>query len=167
MEVVEKVTALPRRPARPDGPPVHTVFFLRPWSSNVGRSLLKEPKVYSSDWSGVAERGARLDFWQDQGLGEFGLWYRRDKEGHEADFLVSRDGGRLSARPPSVQHRPGDAAVLAAAGVCGPAGSVQERGQEAFRDEPARLPMASRAESVAGMKPRTSITTLFRGNRAR
>lgn len=83
---------------------LHTVFLLRPWSTNISRSLLKEPKVYFADWSWIAERGARvenlvacqlrahLSLWQDTGLGEFGLWYLRDKDGREADFLVSRDG---------------------------------------------------------------------------
>jgi len=83
---------------------LYTIFLLRPWSANVARSLLKEPKVYFSDWSWVTDRGARvenlvacqlraqLSLWQDEGRGEFGLWYLRDKDGREADFLVSRDG---------------------------------------------------------------------------
>ncbi len=83
---------------------LHTIFLLRPWSANVSRSLLKEPKVFFADWSWITDRGARVEnlaacqlrsqlaFWQDQGLGEFGLWYLRDKDGREADFLVSRDG---------------------------------------------------------------------------
>ena len=60
--------------------------------------------MYFADWSWVVDRGprienlvacqlrAQLSFWQDQGLGEFGLWYLRDKDGREADFLVTRDG---------------------------------------------------------------------------
>lgn len=83
---------------------LHTVFLLRPWSRNIGRSLLKEPKVYFTDWSWVADPGARaenfiaaqlrarIDLWQDQGLGDFGLFYLRDKDGREADFLVTREG---------------------------------------------------------------------------
>jgi len=83
---------------------LYTIFLLRPWSTNVSRSLLKEPKVYFSDWSWVADRGARAEnlvacqlraqvsLWQDEGRGEFGLWYLRDKDGREADFLVSRGG---------------------------------------------------------------------------
>ncbi len=35
---------------------------------------------------------AGVDLRNDLGLGDFGLWYMRDKDGREADFLVSRDG---------------------------------------------------------------------------
>jgi predicted AAA+ superfamily ATPase len=80
-----------------------TVFPLRPWSRNVSRSLLKEPKVYFTDWSWVKDPGARaenmvasqlratLQSWEDQGLGEFGLWYLRDKDRREVDFLITRE----------------------------------------------------------------------------
>ncbi|MEI6387367.1 MAG: ATP-binding protein [Spirochaetota bacterium] len=83
---------------------LHTIFLLRPWSKNISRSILQEPKVYFTDWSWVADPGARaenmlacqirarIDLWQDLGLGDFGLYYLRDKEQREADFLVTRDG---------------------------------------------------------------------------
>ena len=83
---------------------LHTLFALLPWSRNVARSLLKEPKVYFTDWSWVADAGARAEnfvagqlratihSWQDRGLGDFGLWYLRDKDQREVDFLVSKDG---------------------------------------------------------------------------
>ena len=67
------------------------------------RSLVKEPKIYLWDWSDIADPGAKLEnlvaahlhkavhFWTDTGLGDFGLFYLRDKEKNEVDFLVTRD----------------------------------------------------------------------------
>jgi predicted AAA+ superfamily ATPase len=82
---------------------VFFVFRIPPWSKNVTRSVLKEPKVYLWDWSLVEDEGARketlvacallkaVDFWNDHGLGRFGLYFLRDRDGREVDFLVTRD----------------------------------------------------------------------------
>ncbi|MDD5092505.1 MAG: ATP-binding protein [Candidatus Wallbacteria bacterium] len=78
-------------------------FTLSPWTGNVPRSLIKEPKTYLWDWSLVSDPGLRAEnlvashllkavhFWTDSGLGEYGLWFLRDKEKRECDFLVTRD----------------------------------------------------------------------------
>ena len=78
-------------------------FRIRPWFKNIKRSLVKEPKIYLWDWSNINDAGARAEalvachlhkaihFWTDYGLGEFELFYLRDKEQHEVDFLVTRD----------------------------------------------------------------------------
>ncbi|MGE3954207.1 MAG: ATP-binding protein [Parachlamydiales bacterium] len=79
-------------------------FAIRPWSKNVGRSLLKEPKFYLYDWSLVDDEGARFEnlvashllkavhFWSDYGFGEYGLFYIRTKEKREVDFCVTKEG---------------------------------------------------------------------------
>lgn len=78
-------------------------FTIQPWTSNVARTLLKQPKVYLWDWSLIADPGARYEnliashllkaihFWEDYGLGRFGLYFLRDKEQREVDFLVTKD----------------------------------------------------------------------------
>ncbi len=78
-------------------------FTLTPYSQNVARSILKEPKVYLRDWSMVDDPGARVEnflachllkaveFWNDAGLGSFALHYVRDKEQREVDFLIVKD----------------------------------------------------------------------------
>ncbi len=83
---------------------LYLCFLVRPWSPNVPRSLLKDPKVYFWDWSVADDPGTRFEnmvashllkavHWsQDTGLGEMGLHYLRTKDGREVDFLVSRDG---------------------------------------------------------------------------
>lgn len=78
-------------------------FTIQPWSNNIPRSLIKEPKTYLWDWINVDEEGSRVEnliashllkavhYWTDCGLGEYGLWFVRDKEKREVDFLVSRN----------------------------------------------------------------------------
>lgn len=78
-------------------------FTVRPWSKNVTRSLLKEPKYFLWDWSQCPDEGSRCEnfiashlykavhFWTDTGLGDYALHYVRDKEKREVDFLVTKD----------------------------------------------------------------------------
>ncbi len=78
-------------------------YSIQPWSTNITRSLLKEPKIYLWDWSLVDDVGQRLEnfvgshllkavhLWTDRGLGEYGLYFLRDKEQREVDFLVTKD----------------------------------------------------------------------------
>lgn len=78
-------------------------FTIRPWSRNLSRSLLKDPKIYLWDWSTVVEGGARnenfiashllkaVHWWTDSGLGDYGLYFLRTKDKREVDFLVTRD----------------------------------------------------------------------------
>jgi predicted AAA+ superfamily ATPase len=78
-------------------------FTIRPWSKNIPRSLLKEPKIYLWDWSDIDDVGQRAEnfiaaqllkavhFWTDQGLGDYQLYFLRDKEKREVDFLVTKD----------------------------------------------------------------------------
>ncbi len=79
-------------------------FTIKPWSKNISRSLIKEPKVYLWDWSQIQDKGMRFEnfiashllkavhFWTDQGFGEYELYFLRDLEKREVDFLISKDG---------------------------------------------------------------------------
>ena len=83
---------------------LHFGFLVRPWFTNVSRSLRKEPKWYLRDWSNVTDPGPRaetlvachllkaVDGWNDLGLDAFELGYIRDKEKREVDFVVTRSG---------------------------------------------------------------------------
>ena len=78
-------------------------FSIRPWSRNISRSLVKDPKIYLWDWSTIEDKGARFEnfiashlkkftsFWQELGFGNFGLFYLRDKDKKEVDFIVTKD----------------------------------------------------------------------------
>ena len=82
---------------------LHYGFVVRPWFSNVAKTLRKEPKWYLRDWSGLDDEGARaetlvachllkaVEGWSDLGFGQFELRYLRDKMKREVDFLVVRD----------------------------------------------------------------------------
>ncbi len=79
-------------------------FTLHPWSKNVTRSLLKEPKIYLMDWSQVENKGQRAEnfiashllkavhFWTDSGFGNFELYFLRTKDQKEVDFLITQQG---------------------------------------------------------------------------
>ncbi len=82
---------------------LYLCFSVRPWHRNVTRGLRKEPKFYLWDWSQVQEPGARAEnlvaaallkavhWWTQSGQGDFGLYFVRDKQKREVDFLVTRD----------------------------------------------------------------------------
>jgi predicted AAA+ superfamily ATPase len=79
-------------------------FTVRPWSKSVPKSLLKQPKAYLWDWSGISDRRTRREnlvashllkavhWWTDVGLGAFELCYLRDKAKRGVSFVVIRDG---------------------------------------------------------------------------
>ena len=78
-------------------------FQIRPWRNNISRSLLKNPKIYLTDWSLVDDPGAKhenfvachlqkaVNWWQDLGYGTYELYYLRTKDKREVDFLVARN----------------------------------------------------------------------------
>lgn len=78
-------------------------FSIRPWSANIPKSLRKQPKTYIWDWSLLSDKGARnenfiachllkaVHWWTDTGLGRYQLYFIRDKDKREVDFLVTRD----------------------------------------------------------------------------
>ena len=79
-------------------------FLIHPYHNNIARSLLKTPKPYLWDWSAVEDKGARLEnfvashllkavhFWTDYGFGSYDLFYLRDRDGNEVDFLITENG---------------------------------------------------------------------------
>ncbi|MAZ77872.1 MAG: hypothetical protein CMF39_04270 [Legionellaceae bacterium] len=79
-------------------------FTIQPWHKNITRSLSKEPKIYLWDWAEVSDKGAKnenfiaahllkaVHFWTDYGLGTYELYYLRDLEKREVDFVVVKNG---------------------------------------------------------------------------
>lgn len=78
-------------------------YRLKPWSPNITRSLIKEPKLFLYDWSLIRDPGARAEnfvgsqllkaaqFWTDQGFGEYDLHYIRTLEKKEVDFVMTKN----------------------------------------------------------------------------
>lgn len=81
------------------------VFRIRPFTKRIPRTLMKEPKIYFYDYCRVKNDALRFEnmvavelnravtLWTDFGIGEYELWYLRNKEKEEVDFVLT-DGGR-------------------------------------------------------------------------
>lgn len=79
------------------------IFTLKPYSKRLGRSIHKERKLYLWDWSQIKDEGARFEnlvashlwkavhIWRDLGMGDFELWFLRDRDRREVDFCITRD----------------------------------------------------------------------------
>jgi predicted AAA+ superfamily ATPase len=103
---------------------LYYLYEIKPFQKRIARSLKKEGKVYLWDWSEVPDRAARFEnlvaghllkachFWTDTGEGDFELYYLRNKEKQEIDFLITKDGhpwlpveAKLSESTPSPNWR--------------------------------------------------------------
>lgn len=83
---------------------LYYVFEIKPWTRRIHRSLQREGKAYLWDYGAVPDLAARFEnlvalhllktchIWTDTGEGVFELFFLRDKEKHEIDFLIVRDG---------------------------------------------------------------------------
>jgi len=81
----------------------HYCFRIKPWHKNVPKTLLKQPKIYLRDWSIISDRGSRVEnftacqllkaveFWTDAGFGTYNLFFLRDKNKREVDFLITEN----------------------------------------------------------------------------
>jgi predicted AAA+ superfamily ATPase len=77
------------------------LFRLSPFTGTLARTLRKEQKAYLFDWVEIEEEGLRFEnlaalhllkavrLWKAMGEGETGLYYLRDKEKREIDFVLT------------------------------------------------------------------------------
>jgi uncharacterized protein len=82
----------------------YLLFLLRPYSKNIKRSLLKSPKLYLYNWAIIknpaaqfenyvaAELWCRIAYWSMQTGADYRLFYVRDKDKRETDFLITFEG---------------------------------------------------------------------------
>lgn len=82
---------------------LYYIYGVRPYSQRLQRAIKREKKYYFWDWSEVQDEAARFEnfvmshllkachTWTDFGLGDFSLWYLRDKDKREVDALITRD----------------------------------------------------------------------------
>ncbi len=78
-------------------------YRIKPFSKNIKYSLKKEPKLFLYDWGFCSTGGAKWEnmiaghllknvhLWTDAAMGEFDLFYLRDKQKREVDFLVTKN----------------------------------------------------------------------------
>ena len=81
----------------------YLIFQLRPYSKNIKRSLLKAPKIYLYDWTHIknpaarfenyvaCELQSRLSLWNNTSGEQYHLFYTRNKEKQETDFLIVKE----------------------------------------------------------------------------
>ncbi len=79
-------------------------FKIFPYSKNIKRSLLKASKCYLYNWTQVKDPAKRfenyvavelktqMNLWMDASGEEFSLFYIRNKQKQETDFLIVRNG---------------------------------------------------------------------------
>jgi len=103
---------------------LYYLFEIKPYHKGIRRSLRREGKVYLWDYGAVQDEAIRFEnmvachllkschLWTDIGEGDFELYYLRNKEKQEIDFLIVRDGipwlpveVKLSAMDPSPSWR--------------------------------------------------------------
>ena len=82
---------------------LYYLFEVKPYSTNIPRSLKREGKIYLWDYAAIKDEGAKFEnlvachllkachFWTDTGEGDFELCYLRNKEKEEIDFLITRN----------------------------------------------------------------------------
>ena len=80
------------------------LFSIRPYAGKLARTLRREEKVYLFNFSTIYEPGQRFEnlvalhllklchLWTDFGYGNFELFYVRDREKREVDFLITERG---------------------------------------------------------------------------
>ena len=77
------------------------LFSLRPWSKKIHRTLRKEKKTYFTNWIYAADEAKIFEnmvasllnractIWSDLAYGDAKLWYVRNFDGSEIDFLIT------------------------------------------------------------------------------
>ena len=77
------------------------LFSLRPWSKKIHRTLRKEKKTYFVNWIYAADEAKIFEnmvasflnractIWSDLAYGDAKLWYVRNFDGSEIDFLIT------------------------------------------------------------------------------
>ncbi len=77
------------------------LFSIRPYAGRLVRTLRREEKVYLFDFTPIPEAGPRFEnlvalhllkvchLWTEFGYGDFQLFYVRDREKREVDFLMT------------------------------------------------------------------------------
>lgn len=80
---------------------LYFIFKIRPYAGRLARTLRREEKIYLFDFSAIEDPVARFenllglhlrkicDAWTEWGFGDFALYYVRDREKREVDFLIT------------------------------------------------------------------------------
>ncbi len=79
----------------------YLIFKISPYSKRIVKSVTKEQKYYLFDWTRITDQAVRFEnyiafelynfvtFLKDHGYGNFELYYIRNRNGEETDFLIT------------------------------------------------------------------------------
>ena len=82
---------------------IYVLFFIKPYTKRISRTIKKENKVYFFDWSRLENLSSRFEnyvacelktlvtLWSDAGYGKADVFFVRTKDGKETDFLITKD----------------------------------------------------------------------------
>ena len=82
---------------------VYALFFIKPYTKKISRTIKKENKVYFFDWTRIENPGVRFEnyvacelkaltsLWSDAGYGKADVFFVRTKDGKETDFLIIKE----------------------------------------------------------------------------
>jgi len=82
----------------------YLTFGVATWTGRIARAIRKERKIYLWDYAQIPDRAARFEnmvaaelqravvIWNDLGYGRFSLYFVRDKNKREVDFLIVDEG---------------------------------------------------------------------------
>ena len=135
-------------------------FRVSPYGKNIKRAILQASKIYLYDWTRIRGEAARFEnfvacelnvlvhLWGDASGEKFSLFYVRDKEKRETDFLVLKNDkpwclfeAKLSDGP-VVRHHLNNAEALGGipvVQVCREDGIAMRQKKDVFRISAARL----------------------------
>lgn len=80
----------------------YLVFRIKPWTKKISRAILKEQKLYLFNYPEIEDYGFRFENmvaeellraiynWNEHGYGRFSLYYIRNKEKEEVDFVITK-----------------------------------------------------------------------------
>jgi len=82
---------------------LYYIFTIQPYAKSLSRSLKKESKIYLWDWGEIEDEAQRFEnliaghllkychYLTDTGVGDFQLYYLRNRQKQEIDFLIVKN----------------------------------------------------------------------------
>ncbi len=85
----------------------YLTFIISPWTKRISRAILKEKKLYLFNYPEIEEESHKFENmvalellraiynWNEYGYGRFALYYIRNKEKEEVDFLIANNNNPI------------------------------------------------------------------------
>lgn len=138
----------------------YLAFKVRPYSKNIKRALLKAPKCYLYDWTRIKDPAkrfenyvavewlARINLWNESSEDRYALFYTRNKQKEETDFLLLKNNApwllietKISDGPIEGHHYKTQASLggIPFVQICREEGACQMESKTSFRISASRF----------------------------